>query len=208
MRSSVFRIAELALNTSSPNAPSASGSLPAVTRRYLSSLRPTTEMGPNTSSGVVNFVKRMVNRLPCIQAMSESSSRLLLVPGGPTSNGCSRQTSAVSTRSISSSRSMSAADSSRRVWTNFSGTGQGSGRNVFMRTSRWWWGSKRNALPARRAGRDRATRWAGQKLRTRSMARRETIDRAARSRNRVTARPQGSSRQLFAATHQTPSDSR
>ena len=60
----------------------------------------------------MNLVSRMVNVVPPIQAMTASSSRLLAEPGGPTSRTCSWATRAVRTRSISSSRSIRAADSS------------------------------------------------------------------------------------------------
>jgi hypothetical protein len=49
---SELRIAELALNTSSMNASSASGSLPAVMRTNRSCSSPLRLTGPNSSSGV------------------------------------------------------------------------------------------------------------------------------------------------------------
>src|SRR5262245_11179430 len=64
-----------------------------------------------------------------------SSSRLLAQPGGPTNSTCSCATSAVRTTSTSSSRSISAADSSLRAVMNFSCTG--SGLSIFTSTPRW-----------------------------------------------------------------------
>ena len=56
-----FKMAEEPLKASSTKAKSASGSLPAVTRTYLSSLSPARLTGPITSSMVVNFVNRIEN---------------------------------------------------------------------------------------------------------------------------------------------------
>jgi len=118
--SSVFRIALLAFHTSSMKQESASGSLPAVIRTYLSSLSDVRLTGPTSSSGVVNLVSRIENLLPPVQRSTLSRRRDFALPGGPTSSTCSPAIRAVRTRSISSSRSIRADDSSLRAWANLS----------------------------------------------------------------------------------------
>lgn len=59
--SKLFNTAEEDLPTSSMKANSASGSLPEVTRRKRSCSRPLSEMAPNSSSGVLNFVRSRSN---------------------------------------------------------------------------------------------------------------------------------------------------
>src|SRR5262249_9106084 len=86
---SVLRIAEDALKISSQNVKSASGSLPVVTRRYRSSLSPERLTGPTTSSGTLNFVRRIENFVPPVQESRLSRSSDLAQPGGPTSRTCS-----------------------------------------------------------------------------------------------------------------------
>jgi hypothetical protein len=120
-----LRIADEPLKHSSMKAKSASGSLPVVTRTYLSTLSPARLTGPISSSTVVNLVSRTVNRVPPVQDSTESSKSDLPYPGGPTSSTCSFAKSAVRARSISSSRSIRAADSSARAVANLSCTGCG-----------------------------------------------------------------------------------
>src|SRR5205823_8378976 len=76
-------------------------------------------IGPHSSSGVVNLVRRMENLLPPVHDRSESRSNDLAQPGGPTSKRCSPAKSAVRAKSISSSRSISADDSALRAVANF-----------------------------------------------------------------------------------------
>src|SRR5262249_29614752 len=91
-----------------------------------------------------------VKRRPLVQRIRLSSSRLLAQPGGPTSSGCSLHTSAVSARSTSSSRSIRAALSSRRVGTNLPCTRQGSVLGGGMGPPRGsGWGAQAASRPRR-----------------------------------------------------------
>jgi hypothetical protein len=74
--------------------------------------------GPKHFSGAVNFVNNSADFDPPVHDSSASSSRLLVQSGGPTSNTCSPASRAVKTKSISSSRSISADDSSARAVVN------------------------------------------------------------------------------------------
>src|SRR6185369_16287630 len=93
-----------------------------------------TLIGPSSSSGQVNLLRRMENFLPFIQFISESSSKLFAQPGGPTSRTFSRATRPVRVRSISCSLSISASAISRRTAANLACSGQASlsSRTIFI----------------------------------------------------------------------------
>lgn len=133
MVKSVFRIALLALNTSSMKATSACnqysrqesnvqpcltpstpklehtwGRYPSVERRYMSRSRARMERGPNSSSGTEKRVSSLSKYpLPCKHVCSRRESSDFAVPGGPRNRICSPHSAARSIKRASVSRSTS-----------------------------------------------------------------------------------------------------
>mmetsp|Transcript_15105 Transcript_15105/g.54410 ORF Transcript_15105/g.54410 Transcript_15105/m.54410 type:complete len:366 (+) Transcript_15105:669-1766(+) len=108
MVSSEFKMAELALKTSSTNATVAVGRYPSVCRTYRSFSSPRMDSGPKSSSGTLNRVSsRSKNAPPSQMEDRRRPSSDLAVPGGPSSSRCSPQKAARRSSRTSVSRSTS-----------------------------------------------------------------------------------------------------
>src|SRR5262245_9606558 len=97
-------MALLALKSSSRKANSASGSIPEVTVATVPSRSLTRSIGPNTSFGSENRVRRYSKYRPSTAVANARIRADLAVPGGPNRNRCSPATTASAIRSITSSR--------------------------------------------------------------------------------------------------------
>mmetsp|Transcript_7342 Transcript_7342/g.26747 ORF Transcript_7342/g.26747 Transcript_7342/m.26747 type:complete len:302 (+) Transcript_7342:637-1542(+) len=120
---SEFNIEELALNTSSKNATTASGRYPSTLRVNLSFSSSFRDRGPKSSSGTEKRVKSLSKNLPLQIFAKRRASKLFAVPGGPTKRMCSPASTDTNINFASTLRSINPSVSASKAWTRRSSKG-------------------------------------------------------------------------------------